>query len=550
MYCWPLTQMLSDLPFGGRSFVGPAATSTRSASWRPFGPELGGVRIPGSWMNVSTARTTRITAAPIVQPISRRVLPRICAATAPRRARNLKTEYSSAPSTPTNTTIATAMMSQYSVSIESACGDPPDSGENASPNAVAANARSNTTAAGRLSASARRRVWRRRAKGSGIVCTARRTGRPPAVFLPTFEHGAAARQKRRHALREVGGGGHLALDLRLELELLAHAPVDPRVELALDARVRARRPGGEALEQGVGLGREGVVGHDAVHQAPGKRLGRRDALAEHRHLRGAGEADAARHDQRRAAVRDEADVHEREQEVGRLGRDDEVARQRERRADPRGRPVHRGEDRLRHLADELDDRVVALAQEAPDVGVPVGRALVVGARDVAQVGAGRERAPGAGEPHGAHGVVAGRLTQRGEELLAEPGVPGVQGLGAVEDDGGGGALAAHGDGCGVGHGRDAIRQHMLTTSVSSTYVDGMSAQDAMRLAESVDSADPAVGLRAVASLRTLVERLEALHIAQAREQGWSWQDIGTALGVSKQAVHRKHGGGLLRRRAG
>ncbi|MEA2269329.1 MAG: hypothetical protein QOC64_1939 [Solirubrobacteraceae bacterium] len=79
----------------------------------------------------------------------------------------------------------------------------------------------------------------------------------------------------------------------------------------------------------------------------------------------------------------------------------------------------------------------------------------------------------------------------------------------------------------------------------------MSAQDAMRLARSVDSTDPAVGLRAVASLRTLVERLESLHVDQAREQGWSWQEIGEALGVSKQAVHRKHGGrGLLRRRSG
>src|SRR4051812_43350828 len=84
----------------------------------------------------------------------------------------------------------------------------------------------------------------------------------------------------------------------------------------------------------------------------------------------------------------------------------------------------------------------------------------------------------------------------------------------------------------------------------STYVDDMSARDAMKLAESVDSTDPAVGLRAVASLRTLVERLEALHVAQAREQDWSWQEIGGALGVSKQAVHRKHGGGLLRGRRG
>jgi DNA-directed RNA polymerase specialized sigma24 family protein len=76
----------------------------------------------------------------------------------------------------------------------------------------------------------------------------------------------------------------------------------------------------------------------------------------------------------------------------------------------------------------------------------------------------------------------------------------------------------------------------------------MSSQDAVRLARSVDSTDPAVGLRAVASLRTLVERLEALHVARARDQGWSWQEIGEALGVSKQAVHRKHGRARLRGR--
>ena len=70
----------------------------------------------------------------------------------------------------------------------------------------------------------------------------------------------------------------------------------------------------------------------------------------------------------------------------------------------------------------------------------------------------------------------------------------------------------------------------------------------MRLAESVERTDPAVGLRAVVSWRPLVDSLDALHVAQAREQGWSWQEIGGALGVSKQAVHRKHGGGLLRRR--
>ncbi|MGC5167100.1 helix-turn-helix domain-containing protein [Luteimicrobium sp. DT211] len=55
------------------------------------------------------------------------------------------------------------------------------------------------------------------------------------------------------------------------------------------------------------------------------------------------------------------------------------------------------------------------------------------------------------------------------------------------------------------------------------------------------SDDPAVGLRAVRSLRTLAERLEALQVGRARALGWSWQEIADALGVSRQAVHKKHG---------
>ena len=60
------------------------------------------------------------------------------------------------------------------------------------------------------------------------------------------------------------------------------------------------------------------------------------------------------------------------------------------------------------------------------------------------------------------------------------------------------------------------------------------------LAGALDSPDPRVGLRAVASLRILLERLEALHVAAARSQGWSWQEIALQLGVTKQTVHRKH----------
>lgn len=60
------------------------------------------------------------------------------------------------------------------------------------------------------------------------------------------------------------------------------------------------------------------------------------------------------------------------------------------------------------------------------------------------------------------------------------------------------------------------------------------------LAGALDSADPAVGLRAVASLRILLERLETLHVGGARARGWSWQEIADLLGVTKQTVHRKH----------
>jgi len=67
-----------------------------------------------------------------------------------------------------------------------------------------------------------------------------------------------------------------------------------------------------------------------------------------------------------------------------------------------------------------------------------------------------------------------------------------------------------------------------------------------RLAEAVDSRDPAVGLAAVAALWTLVDELETLHVENARTCGWSWQAIADVLGVTRQSVHKKHHAGRLR----
>jgi DNA-directed RNA polymerase specialized sigma24 family protein len=66
-------------------------------------------------------------------------------------------------------------------------------------------------------------------------------------------------------------------------------------------------------------------------------------------------------------------------------------------------------------------------------------------------------------------------------------------------------------------------------------------QSTLEIAEGAASSDPDVGLRAVAALRTLTERLEILQVENARQLGWSWQEIAQRLGVTKQTVHRKHG---------
>jgi transcriptional regulator len=45
----------------------------------------------------------------------------------------------------------------------------------------------------------------------------------------------------------------------------------------------------------------------------------------------------------------------------------------------------------------------------------------------------------------------------------------------------------------------------------------------------------------VVVLRRLTDRLEETHVLAARAHGWTWQQIGDALGVSRQAVHKKYG---------
>ncbi|MFC4630947.1 hypothetical protein ACFO6V_22055 [Promicromonospora alba] len=55
-----------------------------------------------------------------------------------------------------------------------------------------------------------------------------------------------------------------------------------------------------------------------------------------------------------------------------------------------------------------------------------------------------------------------------------------------------------------------------------------------------DTSDPRAGLRAVASLRALTERLELGQVEAGLRAGMTWLEVAEALGVTRQAVHKKY----------
>lgn len=53
------------------------------------------------------------------------------------------------------------------------------------------------------------------------------------------------------------------------------------------------------------------------------------------------------------------------------------------------------------------------------------------------------------------------------------------------------------------------------------------------------SGDPEAALAAVVALRHAADKLEQRAVKAALEQGWSWSQIAEALGISKQAAHKR-----------
>jgi len=54
--------------------------------------------------------------------------------------------------------------------------------------------------------------------------------------------------------------------------------------------------------------------------------------------------------------------------------------------------------------------------------------------------------------------------------------------------------------------------------------------------------DPERALAAVVALRRLADTLEQKAVRTALRKGWSWADVAQALGISKQAAHKRLSG--------
>lgn len=64
-----------------------------------------------------------------------------------------------------------------------------------------------------------------------------------------------------------------------------------------------------------------------------------------------------------------------------------------------------------------------------------------------------------------------------------------------------------------------------------------------------DPSDPEAAFASVVALRRLADQLELAAVHVAVQRGWTWTDIADALGVTRQATHKKFARRVARRDA-